>query len=343
MEKTWRWFGKKDRITLSMLRQIGVEGIVTAPNLGKCGVKTVCYNFMPVIDWIRTDLHYALPDGSSSLYFNRIRFAYFDLKILQREGAERDYSPEELQKVEELDRRITPEEKAELIDTIIVKTQGFIDGNIQEGEQYPVRKFRELLALYKGIDRQKLRENLCEFLKAVMPVCDEYGVNLCIHPDDPPRSILGLPRIFSTLSDIKWLLSVNTSRANGVCFCSGSFSGRLDNDILAMFDACADRVGFLHLRSTEHLANGDFFEANHLEGVVDMYALVKRIIEEQLRRQVNNRSDWKIPFRPDHGHVMLDDLAKPPVANPGYSAIGRLKGLAELRGLELGIMRSIRM
>lgn len=254
MKKTWRWFGKKDKITLAMLRQIGVEGIVTAlheipngeiwpedairqlknyiesfglawsvveslpvseaikyagperdrlienykislANLGKCGVKTVCYNFMPVIDWIRTDLQYPWPDGTSSLYFDRIRFAYFDLHILGREGAERDYSPQELAEVATLDRTITEAEKANLINTIIVKTQGFINGNIREGDQQPVRLFKQLLSLYQGIDRAKLRENLRYFLSAVMPVCDEYGVNMCIHPDDPPFQVLGLPRI----------------------------------------------------------------------------------------------------------------------------------------------------
>ena len=380
MEKTWRWFGKKDRITLSMLRQIGVEGIVTAlhegpnwevwtteaindlknyiesygmrwsvveslpvceaikyggperdalienykislANLGKCGVKTVCYNFMPVIDWIRTDLHYALPDGSSSLYFNRIRFAYFDLKILQREGAERDYSPEELQKVEELDRRITPEEKAELIDTIIVKTQGFIDGNIQEGEQYPVRKFRELLALYKGIDRQKLRENLCEFLKAVMPVCDEYGVNLCIHPDDPPFQVLGLPRIVTSEEDIDWLLNAVDNPHNGLTFCAGSLSSGSQNDTRELARRFARRTHFVHLRSTEILPEGDFRETSHLAGRGHLLELI-RIFEKE---------NPGLPMRVDHGRTMLGDEKEG--YNPGYSFYGRMFALAQVEGM----------
>lgn len=304
-------------------------------NLGKCGIKVVTYNFMPVLDWVRTDLHYRLPDGSETLYFSCKEFAAFELFILERSGAESDYKEEEIARAKEFFDGLSLSQRNALSENIINNFPGFKGVSIND--------ISAMLAGYKDITEPVLRENLRLFLEEITPVCEEYGIVMTIHPDDPPRSILGLPRIFSTLSDIKWLLAVNTSRANGVCFCSGSFSGRLDNDILAMFDACADRVGFLHLRSTEHLSNGDFFEANHLEGVVDMYALVKRIIEEQLRRQANNRSDWKIPFRPDHGHVMLDDLDKPPAANPGYSAIGRLKGLAELRGLELGIMRSIRM
>ena len=290
-------------------------------NLGKCGVKTVCYNFMPVIDWIRTDLHYALPGGSSSLYFNRIRFAYFDLKILQREGAERDYSPEELQKVEELDCRITPEEKAELIDTIIVKTQGFIDGNIQEGEQYPVRKFRELLALYKGIDRQKLRENLCEFLKAVMPVCDEYGGNLCIHPDDPPFQVLGLPRIVTGEEDINWLLHAVDNPHNGLTFCAGSLSAGLHNNVPLLARMFAHRTHFVHLRSTNAFPNGNFIEASHLGGRAHVIELI-RIFEKERPG---------VPMRVDHGRMMLDDAGKG--YNPGYSFHGRMMALAQIEGM----------
>ena len=274
MEKTWRWFGKKDKITLPMLRQIGVEGIGTAlhdvpngeiwtveaindlksyiesyglrwsvveslpvceaikyagtereqlienykvslANLGKCGVKTVCYNFMPVIDWIRTDLQYPWPDGTSSLYYDRIRFAYFDIKILEREGAEKDYTEEELHKVAELDKVITDTEKDNLIDTIIVKTQGFVNGNIKEGDKNPVAIFKRLLGLYKDIDRDALRENMCYFLSAIMPVCDEYGINMCVHPDDPPFQVLGLPRIVTNEEDIAWFLNAVDNPHNG--------------------------------------------------------------------------------------------------------------------------------
>lgn len=380
MEKTWRWFGKKDPITLSMLRQIGVEGIVTAlhevpngevwtveaiqdlkayiesyglrwsvveslpvceaikyggpqrnrlienyktslANLGMCGVKTVCYNFMPVIDWIRTDLHYALPDGSTSLYFNRIRFAYFDLKILHREGAEQDYTPEELQEVAELDQRITAAEKAELIDTIIVKTQGFIDGNIQEGEPYPVRKFRELLALYKGIDRQRLRENLRTFLEAVMPVCDTYGVNLCIHPDDPPFQVLGLPRIVTDEPDIEWLLQAVDNPHNGLTFCAGSLSSGSQNDTCELARRFARRTHFVHLRSTEILPGGDFRETSHLAGRGQLLDLI-RIFEKE---------NPGLPMRVDHGRTMLGDEKEG--YNPGYSFHGRMLALAQVEGM----------
>lgn len=380
MEKTWRWFGKKDPITLSMLRQIGVEGIVTAlhevpngevwtveaiqdlkvyiesyglrwsvveslpvceaikyggpqrnrlienyktslANLGMCGVKTVCYNFMPVIDWIRTDLHYALPDGSTSLYFNRIRFAYFDLKILRREGAEQDYIPEEVQEVDELDQSITAAEKAELIDTIIVKTQGFIDGNIQEGELYPVRKFRELLALYKGIDRQRLRENLRTFQEAVMPVCDTYGVNLCIHPDDPPFQVLGLPRIVTDGADIEWLLQAVDNPHNGLTFCAGSLSSGSQNDTRELARRFARRTHFVHLRSTEILPGGDFRETSHLAGRGQLLDLI-RIFEKE---------NPGLPMRVDHGRTMLGDEKEG--YNPGYSFHGRMLALAQVEGM----------
>ena len=290
-------------------------------NLGMCGVKTVCYNFMPVIDWIRTDLHYALPDGSTSLYFNRIRFAYFDLKILRREGAEQDYIPEEVQEVDELDQSITAAEKAELIDTIIVKTQGFIDGNIQEGELYPVRKFRELLALYKGIDRQRLRENLRTFQEAVMPVCDTYGVNLCIHPDDPPFQVLGLPRIVTDGADIEWLLQAVDNPHNGLTFCAGSLSSGSQNDTRELARRFARRTHFVHLRSTEILPGGDFRETSHLAGRGQLLDLI-RIFEKE---------NPGLPMRVDHGRTMLGDEKEG--YNPGYSFHGRMLALAQVEGM----------
>ena len=306
MEKTWRWFGKNDKITLAMLRQIGVEGIVTAlhnvpngeiwtldainelkdyieaaglrwsvveslpvsesiknagadrdqlianykvslANLGKAGVKTVCYNFMPVIDWIRTDLEHPWADGTSSLYFDKIRFAYFDCNILKREGAEKEYTAEELAKVSELDKTITEEEKDDLINTIIVKTQGFVNGNIKEGDQNPVAIFKRLLALYDGIDRDMLRANMVYFLEQIMPVCDEYGINMCVHPDDPPFQMLGLPRIVTGEADIEWFLNAVNNPHNGLTFCAGSLSAGLHNDVPALARKFASRTHFVHL------------------------------------------------------------------------------------------------
>lgn len=380
MEKTWRWFGKKDPITLSMLRQIGVEGIVTAlhevpngevwtpeaindlkqyieshglrwsvveslpvceaikyagperdklianykaslANLGKAGIKTVCYNFMPVIDWIRTDLQHPWPDGTSSLYFDRIRFAYFDLKILQRAGAETDYSPEELEKVAELDRNIAEAEKDELIDTIIVKTQGFVNGNIKEGDLQPVNIFRRLLALYDGIDRNALRENLRYFLTAIMPVCEEYGVNMCIHPDDPPFQVLGLPRIITDEADIEWMLHAVDNPHNGLTFCAGSLSAGEQNDTRELARKFAHRTHFVHLRSTKAMPEGNFIESSHLEGRGHLIDLI-RIFEKE---------NPNLPMRVDHGRTMLGDETKG--YNPGYSFHGRMLALAQVEGM----------
>jgi len=301
-------------------------------NLGSCGVNVVVYNFMPVLDWVRTDLKYRLPDGSQALYFNCRQFAAFELFILEREGAENDYTAAQLADAKAYYDGLDQAERRGLCSNIIDNFPGFKGVTIDD--------IRRMLARYKGIGKPELRDNFRRFLEAVIPVAEESGCVMAIHPDDPPRSILGLPRIFSTQQDIDWLLKAVDSPANGVNFCAGSFSGRLDNNVVEMFKSCAHRVAFMHLRSTEHLANGDFFEANHLEGVVDMYALVKAVVDEQRRRQAAGRADWRIPFRPDHGHAMMDDLSKPPCPNPGYTAIGRMKGMAEIRGLELGIMRA---
>ncbi len=380
MEKTWRWFGKKDKITLSMLRQIGVEGIVTAlhdipngeiwtveaiedlknhieylglrwsvveslpvseaikyagperdqlienykvslANLGKCGVKTVCYNFMPVIDWIRTDLAHPWADGTSSLYFDKIRFAYFDTHILQREGAEKDYTAEELDKVAKLDKVITEDEKDDLVDTIIVKTQGFVNGNIKEGDLNPVAIFRRLLKQYEGIDRDQLRENMRYFLAAVMPVCEEYGINMCVHPDDPPFQVLGLPRIVTCESDIDWFLNAVDNPHNGLTFCAGSLSAGIHNDVPALAAKYAKRTHFVHLRSTNVMENGNFIESSHLEGRGRLIELI-RIFEKE---------NPSLPMRVDHGRLMLDDADKG--YNPGYSFHGRMLALAQVEGM----------
>ncbi len=380
MEKTWRWFGKNDRITLTMLRQIGVEGIVTALhqvsngevwnldaikdmkayiesfglrwsvveslpvseaikyagperdalienyklsliNLGRAGVKTVCYNFMPVIDWIRTDLERPWADGTSSLYFDKIRFAYFDCHILKRSGAEADYTDEELSKVNELAVVMTQEEKDELVDTIIVKTQGFVNGNIKEGDQNPVAIFNRLLSLYQSIDRNGLRENLRYFLSAIMPVCEEWNINMCIHPDDPPFQVLGLPRIVTSADDIDWILHAVDNLHNGLTFCAGSLSAGLHNDVPALARRFAKRTHFVHLRSTNVTPEGNFIEASHLEGRAHLVELV-RIFEKECST---------VPMRVDHGRLMLDDADKG--YNPGYSFHGRMLALAQVEGM----------
>lgn len=380
MEKTWRWFGKKDKITLSMLRQIGVEGIVTAlhdvpngeiwtveaindlkqyiesygmrwsvveslpvceaikyagperdqlienykvslANLGKCGVKTVCYNFMPVIDWVRTDLHHPWADGSSSLYYDRVRFAYFDTRILQRAGAEKDYTEEELRKVAELDKVITEAEKDELVDAIIVKTQGFVNGNIREGDKNPVAIFKRLLSLYDGIDRDTLRENMRYFLSAIMPVCEEYGVNMCVHPDDPPFQILGLPRIVTNEEDIDWFLRAVDNPHNGLTFCAGSLSAGEHNDTRELAKKFAKRTHFVHLRSTAAMPGGNFIESSHLSGRGHLIDLI-RIFEQE---------NPGLPMRVDHGRMMLGDEDKG--YNAGYSFHGRMFALAQVEGM----------
>ena len=301
-------------------------------NLGECGIKIITYNFMPVLDWIRTDLHHELPDGSKVLYFNQVEFAVFELFILKRKGAENDYTAETIAKAEEMFRNMNEHSRLVLTRSIIDNFPGFKGVTLED--------VRKMLAKYVNFPAERLRENLKMFLDEVLPVAEEYGCRMVIHPDDPPRSILGLPRIFSNINDIKSLLSISDSPANGICFCAGSFSAREDNDVVEMFKSCADRVGFLHLRSTQ-VNNGDFYEAPHLEGRVDMYELVKAICDEQIRRKNEGRSDWRIPFRPDHGADIMDDLQKQPNPNPGYGGLGRMRGMAALRGLELGIMRSL--
>lgn len=378
MEKTWRWFGPNDKITLDMLRQIGVEGIVTAlhhipngeiwsleevekmknfieshglrwsvveslpvsesikyagddrdeliekykislANLGKAGIKTICYNFMPVLDWARTDLEYPNPDGTSNLYFNRAEFAYFDIYILKREGAEADYSPEVLQRVEELKKTMTPEGEKRLVDNIIVKTQGFVNGNISESDFDPVGKFRDLLSLYKGITPEKLRENMAYFLNAIMPVCDEYGINMCVHPDDPPMPILGLPRIVTCDADIEAFLSAVPNPHNGLTFCAGSLSAGAHNDVVALARKYAKNTHFAHIRICKVQPNGDFKESSHLD---------PRLIEIVRIFETQNPA---VPMRVDHAPLMLGDEKMG--YNAGYSFHGRMLALGEIAGV----------
>jgi len=304
-------------------------------NLGECGIHTICYNFMPVLDWARTDLHYLLPNGAEAMYFSTVKFAAFDVYILKRPDADNDYQPSVLAEAKKLFDTMSLEEAEELAQNIIIVTQSFIDGAVDKDAADPKKVFLELLAQYDKIDKQQLRANLSRFLEAVLPVAEEAGVSLAIHPDDPPFPLLGLPRIVSTRDDYEWLIQTHPSLANGVTFCTGSLGASVDNNLLALFDLLADRVHFLHLRSTQVLENGDFYEASHLEGNANMPALMEKIITEQHRRSTSNRTDIDIPVRPDHGHKILDDFHRQ--ANPGYPLIGRLKGLAELHGLEKGV------
>lgn len=380
MEKTWRWFGKNDKITLSMLKQIGVEGIVTAlhdvpngevwtrekirdlreyiegygmrwsvveslpvcesikyggpdrdqlienykeslKNLGLEGVHTVCYNFMPVLDWARTDLAHPNPDGTSNLYFSHAQFAYFDCCILKREGAEKDYTPEVMAEMERLKTVMTAEDNHKLVDNIIVKTQGFVNGNITEDDEHPVELFRQLLDLYKGITKEQLRENMRYFLSAIMPVCNEYGMYMCVHPDDPPFPILGLPRIVTCDEDIAWFLNAVDDPHNGLTFCAGSLSAGAHNNVVELARKYADRTWFVHMRSCKVFDNGDFTEASHLGGRADLVELA-RIFEK-----VNPA----LPMRVDHGPNMLGDETRG--YNAGYTFLGRMFAMGQVQGI----------
>ncbi len=301
-------------------------------NLGSSGIKIVCYNFMPIMDWTRTDINYKLENGARALRFEMIAFIAFDLFILKRENAENDYTKDQIIKARHYFDKLKEKEVIALTNVLIANLPG-------TDEKYTIAEFRNVLNKYKHIDRNKLKEHLFYFLSEIIPVAEKSGVKMCIHPDDPPFSLLGLPRIVSTEEDVEELLAAVESPNNGLTFCTGSFGVRADNDLPKMFNHFADKVHFIHLRSTMRDEFGNFQEATHLGGDVDMYAIIKNILLEQAKRKQEGREDHTIPMRPDHGHQMMDDLDK--FYYPGYSNIGRMKGLAELTGLEYGIEKSL--
>jgi mannonate dehydratase len=317
------------------LKRLFANYAQTLRNLAAEGVTTVIYNFMPVLDWVRTEMRMVLPDGSECLRYDPAQFSAFEIHALKRPGAEADYTADQLERGSVWWRELDESAREAFIANIIDVFPGVKWG-------LTLDDIRVMLARYDGIDADRLRANFARFLEAVIPAAEEAGVRMAVHPDDPPFSVLGLPRIVSTAADARAILAMADSPANGLCFCTGSFSARPDNDLPAMVRAFAPRIHAVHLRSTQRLSDGSFFEADHLAGSVDMPAVVRALLDEQDRRRAEGRADWQLSFRPDHGHTMMDDLPKSADITPGYSCIGRMRGLAELRGLMLGLRHAER-
>tara|TARA_B100000780_G_scaffold158545_1_gene110863 strand:- start:33 stop:1211 length:1179 start_codon:yes stop_codon:yes gene_type:complete len=303
----------------------------TILNLASSGIHTICYNFMPVLDWTRTDLYKPLGDGSTALAYETDALCAFDLFVVKRKNANQDYSLKQIRSAQKYFTDLDQE-------SISILTNSIIAGLPGSEEDYTIEEFNMRIEAYENITKETLRSNLIQFLEAIIPTAESCGIRMCIHPDDPPQPLFGIPRVVSNLDDLNRLFSAVPSLNNGLTFCTGSFGVLAENNLLEMFTKHADRIHFLHLRSTQRDGKGNFFEANHLEGDVDMYTMVKAALIEENRRKSKGRKDFEIPMRPDHGHQMLDDLNKK--TNPGYSAIGRLRGLAELRGLAIGIKRN---
>jgi mannonate dehydratase len=306
----------------------------TLRRLGAAGIRTVIYNFMPVLDWVRTDLHHRLPDGAEALLYDPARFAAFELFALERPGAGADFTPQQCADARKYWETTPPAERARFFQQVLDLFPGV---KLNLG----VDDLRRMLAAYARIDAAQLKEHLRLFLRAIAPVAAEAGIRLAIHPDDPPFPLLGLPRIVSTGADLADVLAMADTPANGLCFCTGSLGGRLDNDLPALARRFASRINAVHLRSVVHRPDGVFFEGAHLDRPADMIGVVRALVEEQARRRTAKRTDWQVAFRPDHGHMIADDFKRAEPTCPGYPLIGRLRGLAELRGLQLGLASAI--
>ncbi|MCL6102082.1 MAG: mannonate dehydratase [Bacteroidetes bacterium] len=309
--------------------------ITSLKNLGSCGIRTVVYNFMPVLDWARTDLQFHLPDGAETMYFDFPTFIAFDLYILKRADGEKDYPPHLVHIAREIASKMTVEEAEKLAYNIIIKTQGFIDGSIDGNSADPKSAFLNLIRKYQQIDGMMLRENMRYFLSKVIPAAEEAGVRMCIHPDDPPFPLLGLPRIVKNAADLQWIIDAVPSSSNGITFCTGSLGVRADNLLPEMIRQFVPHIHFLHLRNLKRLENSCFYEAGHLDGDLNMKDIMKAVVSEQVRRKKEGRTDWLIPVRPDHGLKLLYDFSRND--NPGYPLLGRMKALAQLEGLALGL------